>query len=236
MTNFQPKSLITDFQSARIQVLDFSFSQEKFPEKSVFRLSAFFILFLLVSLNFAQSTGNVKGKVRTPEGKGLADVTVVAKQKDTEVKSTKTNSKGEFVFESLPSGKYNFTFTKPGYSVGILYNVEVREKKTTDLGDRLILTLDQGTLVIIKGSVFNQDGLSVPEAKVEIERIFNDGTTKKVGSTYTTETGEFTFRFPEEEAKFRITATKGGSSASKEISVDTAAVYRLSLKLEIKKQ
>lgn len=192
------------------------------------------ILLLLASSNFAQNA--IKGKVRTPEGKGLAEVTIVAKQKDTEVKSTKTNSKGEFVLEDLPAGRYNLTFTKPGYSVGILYNVEVTEKKTTNLGDRLILTVDQGTLVIIKGSVFNQDGLSVPDAKVEIEKILNDGTTKKVDSTYTTETGEFTFRFPPGEAKFRITATKEGISASKEISVDTAAIYRLSLKLELKER
>ncbi|GIU81846.1 MAG: carboxypeptidase regulatory-like domain-containing protein [Acidobacteria bacterium] len=229
------QKLQSGFQSNNICLSSLFSSRMKLYE--IFQsIGAVLILCLSFSLGFSQGTGNVKGKVRTPEGKALADVTIVAKQKDNEVKSTKTNSKGEFILENLPAGRYNFTFTKTGYSVGILYNVEVREKKTTDLGDRLILTVDQGTLVIIKGSVFDQNGLSVPDAKVEIERIFSDGTTKKVGSAYTTETGEFTFRFPEEEAKFRVTATKDGVSASKEISVDAAAVYRLSLKLEIKRQ
>jgi len=184
---------------------------------------------------FAQGTGTLKGKVRTIEGKALSDVLITAKKDDKEIKSTKTNSKGEFSM-TLDEGKYNLVFTKKGYSLGILYNVAVVKNKTTDLGDRLILNIDQGTLVIIKGSVFNADGLSIPEAKVEIERISSDGTTKKLDSTYTNISGEFTFKFPEEPARFRVTATKDGISSSKEISVDMAAVYRLSIKLNVPKK
>jgi hypothetical protein len=190
---------------------------------------------LLFTSLFAQGTGTLKGKVRTTEGKALSDVLITAKKDDKEIKSTKTNSKGEFSM-TLDEGKYNLVFTKKGYSLGILYNVAVVKNKTTDLGDRLILNIDQGTLVIIKGSVFNADGLSIPEAKVEIERISSDGTTKKLDSTYTNISGEFTFKFPEEPARFRVTATKDGISSSKEISVDMAAVYRLSIKLNVPKK
>lgn len=192
-------------------------------------------LMLLFTSLFAQGTGTLKGKVRTTEGKALSDVLITAKKDDKEIKSTKTNSKGEFSM-TLDEGKYNLVFTKKGYSLGILYNVAVVKNKTTDLGDRLILNIDQGTLVIIKGSVFNADGLSIPEAKVEIERISSDGTTKKLDSTYTNISGEFTFKFPEEPARFRVTATKDGISSSKEISVDMAAVYRLSIKLNVPKK
>ncbi|RMF99948.1 MAG: carboxypeptidase regulatory-like domain-containing protein, partial [Acidobacteria bacterium] len=145
-------------------------------------LSILATLMLLFTSSFAQ--GTLKGKVRTSEGKTLSDVLITAKKDDKEIKSTKTNSKGEFLM-TLDEGKYNLVFTKKGYSLGILYNVAVVKNKTTDLGDRLILNIDQGTLVIIKGSVFNADGLSIPEAKVEIERILSDGTTKKLDSTYT---------------------------------------------------
>lgn len=198
-------------------------------------LSILATLMLLYTLSFAQGTGTLKGKVRTTEGKALSDVLITAKKDDKEIKSTKTNSKGEFLM-TLDEGKYNLVFTKKGYSLGILYNVAVIKNKTTDLGDRLILNIDQGTLVIIKGSVFNADGLSIPEAKVEIERILSDGTTKKLDSTYTNISGEFTFKFPEEPARFRVTATKDGTSSSKEISVDMAAVYRLSIKLNLPKK
>ncbi|RMF99780.1 MAG: carboxypeptidase regulatory-like domain-containing protein [Acidobacteria bacterium] len=198
-------------------------------------LSILATLMLLFTSSFAQGTGTLKGKVRTSEGKALSDVLITAKKDDKEIKSTKTNSKGEFLM-TLDEGKYNLVFTKKGYSLGILYNVAVVKNKTTDLGDRLILNIDQGTLVIIKGSVFNSDGLSIPEAKVEIERILSDGTTKKLDSTYTNISGEFTFKFPEEPARFRVTATKDGISSSKEISVDMAAVYRLSIKLNVSKK
>lgn len=198
-------------------------------------LSILATLMLLFTSLFAQGTGTLKGKVRTAEGKALSDVFITAKKDDKEIKSTKTNSKGEFSM-TLDEGKYNLVFTKKGYSLGIFYNVAVVKNKTTDLGDRLILNIDQGTLVIIKGSVFNADGLSIPEAKVEIERISSDGTTKKLDSTYTNISGEFTFKFPEEPARFRVTATKDGISSSKEISVDIAAVYRLSIKLNVPKK
>lgn len=194
-------------------------------------------LLLAVSsgIAMAQETGGVKGKVRTTRGAGISGATVTARQKGEDVKSVKTDSKGEFVLDGLASGLYNLVFTKDGYSSGALYNVEVKRKKTTDLGSRLILTGDQGTQVIIKGSVFNQDGFSLYGAKIEIERISDDGSKRKVGSAYSSQGGEFTFRFPEGTAKFRVTATLKDVSASKEISVDGAAVYRLAITLNMPK-
>lgn len=198
-------------------------------------MKIFVVLFFICCLNvFSQETGNVKGKVRSPEGRALADVTVTANQNEKEIKSVRTNSKGEFLMEGLPAGKYNFVFTGKGYSLGIRYNVEVKAGKTTDLGDRLILGIDRGTLVIIMGSVFDQDGMSVSNAKVEIERVFDDGSIKRLGTSYTNESGEFSFRFPEKAAKYRITVSKDGVSSTKEISVDIAAVYRLAFRLKPK--
>lgn len=191
------------------------------------------VLALSCGVVFAQNTGGVKGKVRNARGAGIADATVTARQKGEDVKTTRTDANGEFVLEGLESGLYNFVFTKSGFSSGTKYNVEVKKNKTTDLGDRLILTGDQGTLVIIKGSVFNQDGFGIYGAKVEIEKISDDGAGRKMGSGYTSQGGEFTFRFPEGAAKYRVTATVKGVSASKEVSVDGAAIYRLAISLEL---
>ena len=192
------------------------------------------VLALSCAAVFAQNTGGVKGKVRNVRGAGISDATVTARQKGEDIKTTRTDAKGEFVLEGLESGLYNFVFTKSGFSSGTKYNVEVKKNKTTDLGDRLILTGDQGTLVIIKGSVFNQDGVSLSGAKVEIEKISDDGGAgRKMGSGYTSQGGEFTFRFPEGAAKYRVTATLKGVSASKEVSVDGAAIYRLAISLEL---
>jgi hypothetical protein len=98
----------------------------------------------------------------------------------------------------------------------------------------LILAVDQGTLVIIKGSVFNQDGRSVTGAEVTIEKINSDGSTRKMGSVYTNVSGEFTFRQPEGTAKFRLTAKLKDAESSKEIDVESAAIYRLAITLDMK--
>lgn len=210
-----------------------SFFKQSFSVRSVFSVALFLLLFCGVA--FAQDTGSVKGKVRTTSGDGIAEVTITARQKGEDIKSVTSDAKGNFVITGLKSGLYNLVFSKNGYGQGVLYNIEVKNKKETDLGSRLILTVDQGTLVLIKGSVFNQDGVSLFGAKVEIERINADGSTKKLNTVYSSESGEFTFRFPKGAAKFRITASAKGVSASKDVEVDDAAIYRLALTLNLKK-
>ena len=186
-------------------------------------------------LALAQDVGGVKGKVRTTKGEGIAAATITAKQRDEDIKSTTSDAKGNFVLENLKNGTYNLVFTKNGYSSGVMYNVEVKKKKISDLGERLVLTIDQGTQVIIKGSVFAPDGRSVGGADIKVERISSDGSIKKLGSTLSSYSGEFTFRFSEGSAKYRVTASAKGASASKEIEVDSAAIYRLAITLDSNK-
>lgn len=206
---------------------------KEFSVRSVFSMAIFLLLFC--GFAFAQDTGTLKGKVRTTKGDGIAGVTVSARQKGEDVKTVTSDNKGNFVIDGLKPGLYNLAFTKNGYSSGVLYNIEVKKKKEIDLGDRLVLGLDQGTLVLIKGSVFNQDGVSVFGAKIEVSKINGDGSIKKVGSGYSSEGGEFTFKFPQGAAKYRVTATVKGISASKEIEVESAAIYRLAITLKVEK-
>ena len=199
------------------------------------------ILFVAVSVGIAlaQETGSVKGKVRTTKGEGIAGVSITARQNGEDVKSTTSDNKGNFQLEGLKPGVYNLVFSKNGYGSGLMYNVGVQKKKTNDLGDRLILTIDQGTQVIIKGTVFDQDGRSVAGAKVEIEKVLSDGSTQKIGTSSTSyggepnARGEFTFKFSEGATKYRVTASVKGASASKEIEVSSAAIYRLAITLDI---
>ena len=135
--------------------------------------------------------------------------------------------------EGLRTGKYTLVFDANGFSSGVLYNVEVKDKNVRNLGDRLILAVDQGTQVIVKGSVFYREGTSITGAKIEIERVNADGSTKTLASGLTNVSGEFTFRLPEGSAKLRITAKFKGASGSKDIEVDSAALYRLAINLDI---
>ena len=202
--------------------------------------SKIIFLFLLSvfcsALALAQDSGGVKGKVRTTKGEGIAAATITAKQQDEDVKSATSDAKGNFVLENLKNGIYNLVFTKNGYSSGVMYNVEVKKKKISDLGERLVLTVDQGTQVIIKGSVFAADGRSVGGAEIKIERVSSDGSAKKLDSSRSSYSGEFTFKFSEGAAKYRVTASAKGASASKEIEVDGAAIYRLAITLEVRRE
>ena len=196
-----------------------------------FIISSLFLV-LSASFAFAQSKGGLKGKVRDTKGKAISGATITVRQKGEDLKTVKSDSKGEFVMEGLKTGIYNVVFEKEGFGTGILYNVQVEKNKTGNLGNRLVMRVDQGTLVIINGSVFNQFGGSIYGAKVEVERI-TGSMTKNVGSSYTSQSGEFIFRFPEKADRFRVTATAKGVSASKEVEVNGAAVYRLALTLEL---
>ncbi|MBC7899742.1 MAG: carboxypeptidase regulatory-like domain-containing protein [Saprospiraceae bacterium] len=199
--------------------------------KSRFLASAALLLFS-ASFVVAQS-GGLKGKVRTNSGSGIANASVTVRQDGKDVKAVRSDAKGNFLMEGLSSGKYSVVIDASGYSSGVLYNVEVTDKNVRNLGDRLILSVDQGTQVIIKGSVFYREGTSVTGAKVEIERVNADGSTKNLGSGFTNVSGEFTFRQPEGSAKLRVTAKFKDASGSKEIEVDSAAIYRLAITLDI---
>jgi hypothetical protein len=196
----------------------------------------FIAIFVISSISVFAQTGGLKGKIRTAKGDSISGVTVTARQKDKDVKTVKSDGKGNFTIEGLESGLYNLVFDGKGYSASILYNVEVKKNKMRDLPDRLILAVDQGTLVQVRGSVFNQDGRSVTGAEVTLEKINSDGSTRKIGGVYTNVSGEFTFRQPEGGAKLRLTAKLKDSSTSKEIEVDSAGIYRLALTLNIEKQ
>lgn len=184
-----------------------------------------------ISVGQDKSLGAIKGKVRVETGTP-ADVTVVVRRGETEVTRSSTNKSGEFLVSRLAPGIYGLTFRKPGLSIGSIEDVEVKAGKTRSLGDRLILTIDEGSIAFLSGSVFNAAGRSVPNAKVELARIQDDGTTKKIDGRVTTETGSFKFRLSPEPGKYRVSVkTDGSEPISKDVEIDGAAVYRVALNL-----
>ena len=146
-----------------------------------------------VSMAQDKSLGAIKGKVRVETGTP-AGVAVVVRRGDTEVTHSTTNKDGDFLVSKLAPGIYGLTFRKAGLSVGTIEDVEVKAGKTRSLGDRLVLTIDEGSIAFLSGSVFSPEGRSVANAKVELSRILEDGTTKKIDGRITTETGSFKLR------------------------------------------
>ncbi len=197
-------------------------------------VSLFLGLGLLVGVVFAQdrSTGGIKGKVRVETGTP-AGVAVIVRQGEREVARGLTDKKGEFLISRLTPGRYGVTLRKAGLSVGSIEDIEVKSGKTRSLGDRLVLSIDEGSIAFIRGSIFNQDDRSVPNVRIELAKIEQDGTVRKIDGRVTNEIGAFVFRLSPDPAKYRITAKpNGGDPVSKDIEIDGAAVYRLALSIK----
>jgi len=183
-----------------------------------------------VAVGQDKSLGSIKGKVRVETGTP-AGVTVVVRRGEKEVTRVTTDKNGDFVVSRLTPGVYGLTFRKPGLSIGSLEDIEVKAGKTRSLGDRLILTIDEGSIAFLSGSVFNAGGRSVPNARVELFRILDDGSTKKIDARITTETGSFKFRLSPDPGKYRVSVKTNGPDVSKDVEIDGAAVYRVALSL-----
>ena len=197
-------------------------------------LTAFAVVFagLLLSADALAQSGGIKGKVRNMRGSGIPNAVVTVRRDGKEVKTARADSKGSFTLSGLDSGTYNVVFEADGYASGLLSNVEVKDK-VRDLGSRLILSVDQGSQVIIRGSVFYREGASLGGAKVELHRLNSDGSTNKISTAYTTGFGEFTFRPPKSATTYRVIAESKGVKASKDITVDNPAIYRTALTLDL---
>ena len=209
-------------------------SEAKKPMK--LNRSVFFLLgvILLAGNVLAQdrSTGGLKGKVKVETGTP-AGVAVVVRQGEREVARGLTDKKGEFLVSRLSPGRYGVTIRKSGLSVGTLENIEVQAGKTRSIGDNLVLAIDEGSIAFIRGSIFNEDGRSVPNVRIELAKIQEDGTVKKIDGRVSNEIGAFVFRLTPDPGKYRVTAKPGGAEpVSKDVEVDGPAVYRIALSIK----
>ena len=180
-----------------------------------------------------RSSGRIKGKVRVETGTP-GGVSVIVRHGESEVSRAVTDKNGEFVISRLAPGRYGLTLRKPGLSVGTIEDIELKAGQTRSFSG-LILSIDEGSIAFIKGSVFNQDDRSVPNVRIELAKIESDGTVRKIDGRVTNEIGSFVFRLQPDVAKYRVTAKPNGSDpVSKDIEIDGAAVYRVALSIKPK--
>lgn len=199
------------------------------------RIATFVLLTAFCSLLAVHAqTGGIKGKVRSPKGGGIAGATVTVRQDGRDIKTVRSDAKGNFIMEGLRPGVYSVVFDANGYSSGVKYGVEV-ESKVRNLGDRLILGVDPGNQIIVKGLVFFKEGFSLTGADVKIERVNADGSTKEITETFSDSSGEFALRLPSGVSKLRVTAKYKDVTGTKEIEIGGPAIYRLAITLDISK-
>lgn len=178
--------------------------------------------------------GGLKGKVRSTKGESIGGVLIEVRTDTETVKTVKTDTDGEFLINGLEEGVYKLYLDKEGWTNGVLGGIEVKAGKIRNLGGRLVLGVDQGTLALMRGSVFDENGRSLPNVKIQVFRVGEDN--KKIDETVSNNLGEFGFRYRADRANYRFVAESDGfERASKEILVNGAQVYRFSLILKPKK-
>lgn len=179
-----------------------------------------------------KTTGALKGKVQVEQG-SASGVNVILLQGEREVTRASTDKKGDFAISHITPGVYSVKFRKPGLTVGTIDSLEIKAGKTRTLGDRLVLSIDDGSIAFLRGSVFTESGRSVPGVRVELAKINGENSIQRLDARVTGETGEFVFRLPPETAKYRVTVKADGAQlASKDVEVDGAAVFRVALILK----
>lgn len=179
-----------------------------------------FLLVLLTAFSCvgvsAQSTGGLKGQVVNEKGKPFLGV-------DVRVRSTRTGAIHQAVTDQagvykldLEPDTYIVSFDAEGYMEGTL-----REMQQVEAGKETAVKpvrLQKATRTsLVRGAVFSSEGLSLPGARVKLERVPTEEEEKSrrrinlFTRNYTTnQRGEFAFRLPPERARYRVTAMASG--------------------------
>jgi hypothetical protein len=177
------------------------------------------------------TTGGIVGRVRVPSGQSAAGISVSVRRGDEEVAQTTTNSKGEFELQGLAPGRYGMTLRKLGLEVGRTEDLEVRAGKTLSLKSNLFLGVDEGSIAHLRGSVFTSEGRGVGGAKVELARIEENGSLRKLDDRVANGYGMFAFRLPPGRARYRVTAKANGMEGAQDVEIDGAAIFRVAVTL-----
>jgi hypothetical protein len=196
-------------------------------------IAAGLLLMASCLVSFGQTTGGVKGKVKNMNGEGIANASITARRDGKDIKTARAGRGGEFLLDGLDSGVYNFVVDAKGYGTGVKSNVEIKAGKIRDLGGNLILMIDRGSQVIIRGSVFYKDGTSVPGCEVEVATLDSTGQAKKITTLMTDLSGQFSYRRPDASSTYRFTAKFRGVTGVKDLAVDTAAIYTVAVTLPV---
>ncbi len=176
-------------------------------------------------------TATLKGKVRDENGKNLSGVTVILRQGENEIKTIASDKNGEFIFENVAAGLYGLTLRKAKLTTATLENIQLKAGDKLALPDKLTMSVNEGELALLRGSVFTADGRSAAGVKVELLRVNADGSTKKLQDRVTGQFGMFAFRLPTDVGQYRVVAKVTGNPASEVVNVDGAAIYRVAVQL-----
>jgi hypothetical protein len=205
-------------------------------------LISILVLVCLPFVAFAakQGTGTLKGKIENEKGKPIAGAEVRAmRSRDRSLKETKTDDAGSFSFELAPDD-YTVSFDAEGYQGGTLVQMQQVEDGKETTVKTIRLTKAGHRTSLIRGAVFDSQGVSLGGVHLKLERIATEEEEKdkkrfkSLSSSYTSNSrGEFAFRVPAARARYQVTATLNGYKLEKKVvDVNESESIPLSFSLE----
>lgn len=212
--------------------------------KKIF-VSLFVVLITFAApLAFGQGKGTLKGKVEDEKGKPIAGAEVrIMSTRDRSLKETKTDASGNYSFE-VEAGTYTVNFDADGYTGGPHREMQqVEEGKETKVSTIQLPKAKRTSLV--RGAVFDAEGRSLGGARVKLVRIRTEEDEKESKKKFTSlsrdyvtnSRGEFAFRLPPIQARYRVTATLDGyKPQTKEVNVSENEAVPLAFSLEVLKK
>ena len=164
-----------------------------------------------------QKTGTLKGKIEDIKGKPIAGADVrVLRHRDRSTKETKTDESGSYTFDLTPDD-YTVSFDAEGFQGGTLVQMQQVEEDKETVVKTIRLDRSKKKTSLVRGAVFDSNGLVLAGAKVKLVRIATEEEEKehkKHGSLtmdyVTNGRGEFAFRLPSVRARYKVTASAQG--------------------------
>jgi hypothetical protein len=180
--------------------------------------------------------GGIKGSVEDANGKPVANVKVkaISRQTDQMKGEATTDEHGRFTLQGLPADRYALVFYSPAYEQAIVRSVEVKAGRETEL-EKPVRLQPAEQFAVVRGATFDPNGFLLPGVRIVMERIPIENETIKSHKVeqVSNSSGEFAFRLPAEQSRYRLTASASGYENETQI-VDVGGAERRHIAVQMK--
>jgi hypothetical protein len=141
---------------------------------------SFLLVLFLCTLAFAQTTGDILGKVSDSAGKPLPNVTVTLTSPALMAAQTRvTGATGLFTFPTLPIGIYKVTFTSAGFSTNVREGIDLQAGVSMDVN--VAMVKGSGTVTTAHTQMVDQRNTAV-QASTQASVMANVGASRDIYS------------------------------------------------------
>ena len=163
-------------------------------------------------------TGDIVGKVISPDGSPVPNSTVTLMRDDTSQITVSSDPQGQFRIEGIPEGKYSLLVVanefEPSERVATVKPNEVTN---------IVITLKPQELGIVRGQVVTSDGKVPRDGRIWVERILSP-TMRQPTSVLLWQPSDGKFETKLQPGNYVLVVQSGGRRVSKQLKVTARQV------------